>query len=436
MTSPAANPAGTDQRVQAGYGQHRTVQQPKVRRNLVFWFCGHSFSLLADQVYFVVLAWAAVRSVDAGFVGVVLAAGAIPRAVLMLVGGVLVDRFAPRLIMISSNVLRIVTLLVAVAYVAIAGVDLWMLLAVAVVFGVVDALFWPAADSFPAFVVPPDQLTRTHGMRSLAYRVSAIAGAPFGGLMVAISGIEATFGIVAAMLAMSTLALVFVQIRQAAVSDTTKGNRNLLTEMGQGLRYLLNERLLRTLFLLIALMELAFASAFNLGVPLLVNARGWGADGLGLLVGCFGVGATLGALFLILGLRLRRAGLTIIAAVCVQAVAIAGLGIAPDLWQVAAATAVIGLCASSVGAITASLVQSHAPMHYIGRAMSVMNLASFGLVPVAYAATGFLAEGLPLEWLFFGATAVTATAAFAAAAQGVVRRSELPSRVPVQSKEE
>lgn len=62
---------------------------------------GGSISLLGDQFYYVSLPWLVLQLTGSALaISTVLMSGAIPRTVLMLLGGVLSDRVSPRRIMI------------------------------------------------------------------------------------------------------------------------------------------------------------------------------------------------------------------------------------------------------------------------------------------------------------------------------------------------
>src|SRR5574342_999196 len=93
--------------------------RPLENRNFRLLWLGESVSLLGDQFYFIALPWLVFQmSGSALAFGTILMVAGIPRAVFMLVGGVMTDRFSPRAVMIASNLLRLaitvlLTLLVA-----------------------------------------------------------------------------------------------------------------------------------------------------------------------------------------------------------------------------------------------------------------------------------------------------------------------------------
>ena len=61
--------------------------------NVVRWVIAYTASVAGDSVYFLFLSWTALAVGGPSTAGVVTAVGALPRAVLMLAGGVLADRF-------------------------------------------------------------------------------------------------------------------------------------------------------------------------------------------------------------------------------------------------------------------------------------------------------------------------------------------------------
>lgn len=142
------------------------------------WLTAYTASVTGDVVYFLVLSWAATRVGGPSQAGLVVAAGALPRAVLMLGGGVVADRFGPRRVAVVSDAIRCAVILAVAAAVAPASPSVWLLVAVALVFGVVDAVFMPAVGALPRRITAPEQLARVQGMRGLSIRLSNAVG-PF-----------------------------------------------------------------------------------------------------------------------------------------------------------------------------------------------------------------------------------------------------------------
>ncbi|HYN31361.1 MAG TPA: hypothetical protein VES40_01945, partial [Ilumatobacteraceae bacterium] len=101
--------------------------------------------LLGGQAWFVALTWILIERGESGStIGFVLMIGAIPRAILMLLGGAVTDRYRPAI------VLRLATAAMAgligiAAVLQISGeIPIWQLALLAGLFGATDAFFYPA----------------------------------------------------------------------------------------------------------------------------------------------------------------------------------------------------------------------------------------------------------------------------------------------------
>ncbi len=122
------------------------------------WF-GEAVSLLGDQFQTVAVAWLVLGLTGSGLaLGSILVAAAIPRGIFLLLGGVLADRVSPRDLALGSNLLRAILTTIVAALVLGAQVQLWHLALVGILFGTVDAVFWPAINTLVPRLVPPGRL--------------------------------------------------------------------------------------------------------------------------------------------------------------------------------------------------------------------------------------------------------------------------------------
>ncbi len=187
--------------------------------NVRRWLAAYTSSMVGDSVYYIALSWAAVQQGSPAQAGAVMAVSAVPRALLMLGGGVIADRFGPRRVVIGSDLVRCAAGLSVAALLFLTSPGLWPLALLAVVFGTVDAVFMPAVGALPARVTTRDQLARVQGMRGLAIRFAGVVGGPLGGLAVAIGGAAAAFGLAGLLIAVSVPLLISVRMRELAVDD-------------------------------------------------------------------------------------------------------------------------------------------------------------------------------------------------------------------------
>ena len=138
-----------------------SARNPFSGRDFRLLWLGEAVSAVGDQFALIALPWLAlVLTGSALALGGAMALMAIPRAVLMTFGGVAVDRFSPRRVMLGSNAVRLVAVAVLGAAVVAGSAELWMLYAFALVFGVADAFFFPAQTAIVPELVTDEQLQR------------------------------------------------------------------------------------------------------------------------------------------------------------------------------------------------------------------------------------------------------------------------------------
>ncbi|MEV0264447.1 MFS transporter [Streptomyces sp. NPDC050617] len=404
-----------------------TAERPAHRDpNVLRWLAAYVASLLGDTVYFVALSWAATRSGGPSQVGLVLAIGAVPRAVLMLGGGVVADRLGPRRVVIGSDLVRCVVILAAAGLLAFAAPGLWALAAIALVFGAVDALFMPAVGALPPRITAPGQLARVQGMRGMASRTALIAGAPLGGMAVALGGSAAAFAAAGVFFAGSLGLLMAVRVAPTPVDAAGKAPTTPWRDLADGLRYIRRHRLLAPLVVATAVGELGFSGPMNVGLALLVQERGWGASGLGWIIAGFGLGAGGAALLVAVRGRLGRAGLLFSCFMAVGALAVAALGYVPTLAAAVAAGVVVGLTAGLSGTLNNALMQTEADPAHLGRVTSVAMLFTVGTAPLAYPLTGAAVGAWGPAPVFVASAAVIVSGAAIGLLTPSLRRAELP----------
>ncbi|MFV8187159.1 MFS transporter [Streptomyces sp. AF1B] len=404
----------------AGLPAHRDT-------NVLRWLAAFTCSMVGDSVYYLALSWAAVQSGTPSQAGLVMTASALPRALLMLGGGVIADRLGPRRVVIGSDAVRCAAVLAVAALLFLTSPGLWPLALLAVVFGTVDAVFLPAVGALPARVTSRDQLARVQGMRGLAIRFASVVGGPLGGLGVALGGATAAFALAGLLIAVSVPLLVSVRMRQLPLHDTV-GARDATAgqDLVAGLRHIRRHPVLAPLMLAIALGDLGFVGPLNVGLTLLCDERGWGAAGMGWVLAGFGVGAGAASLLLTLRGRLPHAGRTAGWSILAGSVAVGTLTFAPTVPLAVGTALLIGLLTGLSGAMCAALLQTHADPAYLGRVTAVSSLVSLGLTPLSMPLSATAIGTWGTGPVFVVSAAVCGLGGVVALAVPGLRRAELP----------
>ncbi|WP_128429151.1 MFS transporter [Streptomyces cyaneus] len=413
LTAPEATPV-------AERPAHR---DPNVRR----WLAAYTSSMIGDSVYYIALSWAAVQAGSPSQAGVVMAVSAVPRALLMLGGGVIADRLGPRKVVIGSDVVRCAAVLAVAGLLFSTTPGLWPLAALALVFGTVDAVFMPAVGALPARVTTRDQLARVQGMRGLGIRFASVVGGPLGGLGVAVGGAAAAFGLAGLLIAVSVPLLISVRVRELPADDKAAAQGGTAwRDLVAGLGYIRRHRVLAPLMLAIALGDLGFVGPLNVGLTLLADERGWGASGMGWVLAGFGVGAGAASLLLTVRGRLPHAGQVAGCTILAGSVAIGALAFVPGVVAAVGVALLIGLLAGLSGAMCGALLQTQADAAYLGRVTAVSGLVSLGFAPLSMPLSAAAIGAWGTGPVFVVSAAVCGLGGVIALCVPGLRRAELP----------
>ncbi|WP_416978512.1 MFS transporter [Streptomyces sp. T028] len=395
--------------------------------NVLRWLGAYTASMVGDSVYYLALSWAAVQAGTPAQAGLVMTVSAVPRALLMLGGGVVADRLGPRRVVIGSDAVRCAAALAVAALLALTSPGLWPLALLALVFGTVDAVFVPAVGALPARVTSHGQLARVQGMRGLAIRFASVVGAPLGGLAVATGGAAAAFGLAGLLIAVSVPLLVSVRIRELPADDRASASGGTAwRDLVVGLRHIRRHRVLAPLVLAIALGDLGFVGPLNVGLTLLADERGWGASGMGWVLAGFGVGAGAASLLLTVRGRLPHAGQVAGWSIMAGSLAIGALAYAPTVAVAVGTALLVGLLAGLSGALCGALLQTQADPAYLGRVTAVSSLVSLGLSPLSMPVSATAIGAWGCGPVFLVSAAVCGLGGVVALCVPALRRAELP----------
>lgn len=392
--------------------------------NVLRWLGAYTLSVTGDLIYFLALTWAVTRAGGPAQVGVVLAVGAVPRAVLMLGGGVIADRFGPRRVLIGSDGVRSALVLAAAAWLFLAGPDLAVLFVLALVFGVVDAVFMPAVGALPPRIAERSQLGRVQGMRALAVRASNAVGPLLAAAALAAGGPSVALALAGTLFIVSALLLIAVRVGPVAEPQQPA---TPWAGLRDGLRYLRGSRPLSRLVIVIGLSEMCFSGPVAVGLVLLTDERQWGAATLGWILTAFSVGGAVSGVVLTAAKRVPRASIVMAGTLLAAAVLVGLVGnlAAPAL--AVGLSAVLGATSGAAGAIGNALLQVETDPRYLGRVSSVTTLCTLGLSPLLYPLTGVLVAALGAG-AFFLACAAVCTLAAVTSLSAVLRPLSLGSR--------
>lgn len=391
----------------AGTRRPSAFREPQFARYLA----GQTISGFGDQIWFVALSWSAVHLSSPAAAGVLLMLSSVPRLALLLLGGVIADRFDIRRLMMGSDILRAVLTLGA-AGLAVVAAGLPMLIVLALVFGTVDAVFLPSASAMRPRLLRPEQYKSGSAAAETTSRLALCLGAPLGGVVVALGHLPVALALDGLTFAASVIALTTVRPRPLAAAVTTArespSRAGYLADLREGLRFLTRHPLLGPLTVVGLLANLGFVGPMNIGLAELSARRGWSAAGIGVLLAGFGLGAGLSALAMHWVRVHRGAGIIVAVLAAVQGAAILSMALAPGLVLAVLAAVVVGLCTGPMGVIISVLSQVATPDELRGRVSSFSTMTTYGAVLLASSGTGLAIGAFGLTGAFAMSGAIEA----------------------------
>jgi MFS family permease len=401
---------------------------PLANRNFRLLWLGENISLLGDQFYFIALPWLVFQMTDSALAfGTILMVAGIPRAVLMLVGGVMTDRISPRSVMIVSNLFRLIITLLLTLIVAAQASELWMLYVIAFCFGSVDAFFHPAYRSIIPFIVGEDNLQASNSLMQAAAQLVQIVGPGVAGIVVRSVGAALSFAFDALTFLFTSILLWMMRPATIPGSPTkpavTSKQAGILADISEMLIYIRHDKLLTTLILVVAAVNLFFVGPLIVGSAALSQIRFvQGSVAYGAMLSAFAIGALVGTLTAG-AVHIKEAGVVSLLLVAVEGVLMIGIGYTFSLAFTCGLWLLTGFGAGFGSLNLITMTQKRVAKPMMGRFMSLIALTEVGFTPISNALAGLLADW-NVTALFVLAGALLTVTALLAAMNGNLRSSE------------
>ncbi|WP_433112010.1 MFS transporter [Micromonospora sp. CA-246542] len=300
-------------------------------------------------------------------------------------GGVLVDRYDRRRLMIVADLVRLV-LFGLVPLVWLVSPQVWLLFVVLPICAAAGMLFQVAAVTAVRNLVDADRITEANGRLQATFAATAVLGPLLAGVVSARFGPAVAIAVNAVSFALSAVGLRLIRLRTAQPADTTPMARERpLVEFLAGARFLWRQPVLRALTALLSVFIFLTYGFTDVLIYHVTHDLGGTEGTVGTVLGLAALGTVAGAL-LVAPLRRRRGfGATWIGAHAICGFAVAGVGVATTVPTVTALTAVYLCCLSVGGICSMSLRQEITPDHLLGRVTSAFWSTHYALGPAGAA---------------------------------------------------
>jgi CRP-like cAMP-binding protein/sugar phosphate permease len=227
-------------------------------------------------------------------VGLMLMATAAPSLLVGLFAGVFVDRYDRRMIMVVCDGLRAVLVFLIPFLVAIDVVWLYVIVAVTSAIG---QFYDPAHESVLPEVASDEDLAAANSLIAIASFGSTAIGFAASGLIASAADISWAFYTDAITFLISAVCILMIRI-PAFTSEEKTSAAVVLSNLRAGMQQLINTPILRSLFVALVPVMIAFGLANTLLLPFAVRALGASEFEYGLQEGLTSIGFVVGSLLM------------------------------------------------------------------------------------------------------------------------------------------
>jgi MFS family permease len=363
-----------------------TIEHPLRNPSYRLWLTGGTISLLGDQFYLVALPWLVLQQTGSAVaMGTIMMAGAIPRAALMLMGGVVSDRISARKVLMATATARTICVTIIGVLVWLHVLRTWELYALVVAFGVGDAFAAPAYTAYLPSLVKNEQMVAASSVSQGAAQLTTIAGPLPAGFVIKALGVAWAFFL-------DAVSFLFIIGALWKLPDPPKSQatrKSMWHSIAEGVAYVSKDIPLRSLMLLATVLNFCIAGPVEIGLAYLTKTRFGSPTVYGIVISAVAAGSLLGAVGAGLW-KVRRRGVMMLLVSVVLGLCLASIGLMTTVWGVAGVLLLGGAAAGLVNVHVGAWIMQRIDTAVRGRVASVLMLASIGLIPVSLGVAGFL----------------------------------------------
>lgn len=268
-----------------------------MNRSLNLLLSGQLISQIGDKFHMLAVAFLVLKTTGSpAKMGLVLFCSVFPSMLLGFISGAFIDRYSRKAIIVGADVARglIVSGLCILYY--FGTLSFPALLAAQLMLSACTAFFDPAIPAIIPQIVKKDQLTRANSQTQFVSGISTIIGPVLGGLTVAWTGYLTVFIINAGSYLFSAFFESF--IRLPARENSAGNHTNIVDDILDGCRYVYARKSLVMILVMVGVIHF-FVGSIEVIIPVLAtNLSGGGAENIGFIQTCFGLGTVVAALII------------------------------------------------------------------------------------------------------------------------------------------
>ena len=356
-------------------------------RNYRLFFYGQTLSIIGNWVQQIAMAWLVYRLTESAWLlGVTGFAGQIAILVFAPFGGLWADRFDKHRLLLITQALSAVPPLLLAALTFAGLVEVWHIIVMALLLGIINAIDTPIRLAFTTeMVTVREDLPSAIAMNALMQSAGRMIGPTVAGLLLAVST-EAFCFVVNAL---SKVAIVATVLTPRAI---TRASMSPLQQLAEGARYAWQLIPIRWTLAIVAIISFMVTPYQTLMPIFAAEIYGGGASMLGFLMAAAGCGGVIGMLALASRRDVRGLTRWITFASLSAGIGATVFSLSPWLPLSLVALAMTGFGVVVNGMSVSTMIQTIVDDRMRGRIMGIFSVAFLGMYPLGSLAGGALAE--------------------------------------------
>ena len=367
-------------------------------RNFRLFYIGQTMSQIGNGMAPVAIVFAVPEHGTATDVGLVSAAGLTPLVVLLLVGGVIADRFSRRVVMLASDFLRTIAEIALGVWILAGVVPLWGFMVLAAVNGIGSAFFNPALTGLVPQVVSQENLLQANALNNLSGSIAGIIGPAVAGLIIAVSNPGWAVLVDGLTYALSVVSLLMISIEWIPLETV----ETFLNQLMLGWSQFWSRTWLWVIVVEFSCVNVfIFAPTFVLG-PVIAKESLGGAPAWGLILALEGAGAVLGGV-LMLRWNPQRPLLVATTATLLWIWPLLALAHRGPVWIIGFGGFLAGIGLTVFGTLWTTTMQREIPSEVLSRVSAYDWFGSLVFLPIGMALIGPIEKALGMTRTIVGA---------------------------------
>jgi len=372
-------------------------------RNYRLFFSGQLISLIGTWMQQVAQAWLVLQLTgDPIWLGIVATAQFLPVMVFGLFAGVAADAFPKRRVLLGTQLSMMILAVILAVLVITNLVQVWMIVVLAFLLGIANAVDMPVRQSFAVELVGREDVGPAVALNSAMFNGARVVGPAAAGLAIGAFGVAAAFVLNAVSFLAVLVGLWLMDEKELKIGARIArpaSARAVVQNLAEGLRYVRQTRIV-----LLAVVVVGSVATVGMNFNVLIPAFAQhelrsDATGFGFLMAASGLGSLLAALRLAFGGRPQP--IRLVSGSVILGVASVALAASRAFPLSLGLMVVIGFGSILMAATANTAIQMAVPDHLRGRVMSLYTTVFSASMPIGGLAMGAVASG-------FGASAAIA----------------------------